>query len=475
MGCSCGAPGESIFLGFTRGSCRECGELVDARYVSDGEAVFLERLCPRHGASSALVAESLAWYLDALKQPLAATPPPQVITERDGSCPGSCGPCAFHGQQCNLPVFSITNACDLRCPICFTYNREDRIYHMSPEEFSRHLDFVVQATGGVEMVNITGGEPTLHPQLPRLLDLARRPEVGRVTVNTNGLTLARDPELARCLADLGVHVILSLNTLDAQQSRRLHGEDLTGAKQQALEQLERFEVPTTLLMVLAGEINEDQLGSLLELTLRHDFVRSLSVQTMTYTGQGGGSFGPRRHIPVDGVQRRIEQASAGSIASDDFFPLPTAHPLCYGVTYLLLDDQRQAHPFPRLLGRAAMARHLAGGYLLQPTAQLEQDLREAVDRLRDEGGDPGLLAAVKQMLTTLYPTGEDLTAHQRKRRAERAVKTIYVHAQMDEDTYEVGRAMRCPDQVPVHAERLVGACSYNLFYRKQDRRFWNEP
>ena len=474
MGCSCGDPGESIFLSMSRGVCRQCGDLVDARYVSDGEAVYLERLCPTHGPSSALVAERLAWYLDAMAQPAAAAPP-ELVVERAGSCPTSCGPCSFHAQRCNLPVFSITNACDLRCPICFTYNREDRLYHMSPDEFSRHVDFVVQATGGVDLINITGGEPTLHPRLPELLALARRPEIGRVTVNSNGLTLARDADLAKRLADLGVYVILSLNTLDPDQSVRLHGADITAAKLQALENLERAGVPTTLLMVLCGGVNEDQLPAVLDLALGRDVVRSLTVQTMTYTGQGGGAFEPRQHVPVDGVQRRIEEASGGRIQQRDFLPLPTAHPLCYGVTYLLLDGDGQAHPFPRLLGREVTAQHLAAGYLLQPTAALERDLREAVDRLWADGGDPAMLGAVKQMLKTLYPAGEALTVHQRQRRAEQAVKTIYVHAHMDEDTYEVGRAMRCPDQVPVHAERLVGACSYNLFYRQQDERFWVKP
>ena len=63
-------------------------------------------------------------------------------------------------------------------------------------------------------------------------------------------------------------------------------------------------------------------------------------------------------------------------------------------------------------------------------------------------------------------------SYERQRRAEKRVKTIYVHAHMDEDTFEVGRAMRCPDQVPVHAERLVGACAYNLHHRQRDARFW---
>jgi 7,8-dihydro-6-hydroxymethylpterin dimethyltransferase len=460
-----------IYLALSRGLCRDCGEPVDARYISDGGRVYLERLCPTHGAARALVAEGLAWYLDALQAPVAARPPTRCLTPRAGDCPSSCGPCAMHGQRCHLPVLSITNACELRCPICFTYNRSDQLYFMSPEEFGRHVDYVVAATGGVDLLDVTGGEPTLHPQLFELLARAQRPEIGRITLNTNGLRLARDPDLARRLADEGIYVVLSLDTLDPQLSLRVHGRDVSEEKRRALEHLERFDVQTTLLMVLIDGVNEGELARLLDLVLSRPFVRNLCIQTMAYTGQGGGSFLPRQHLPVDGVERRIEAASGGRIRQADFVPLPTAHPLCYGVAYLLLDSAGGVHSWSRLVGRASLAAHLGDGYLLQPTAALEQELRAAIDRLWSEGSEPQLLAALKELLRELYPAGH-LTVHDRQRLAQRRVKTIYVHAHMDEDSYEIGRAMRCPDQVPVGAERLVGACNYNLFYRMRDERFW---
>jgi tetraether lipid synthase len=487
MATCCSADGQ-LFLGQSRGLCRPCkerldqgdqissGAMVDVRYVSDGKAVFLERFCPEHGISRTLVAESLPWYLEALQIPPAARPPKEAITERSGYCPGSCGPCGFHAQRCNLPVFSITNACDLRCPICFTYNRQDQTYHISEEDFARQIDFLIEATGGVDLVNITGGEPTLHPELPALLARARRPEIGRITLNSNGLTLLRKPELAAQLAELGVYVILSLDTLDPETSVRLHGRDIVADKLRCIDLLEEHGIQTTLLMVLVGGVNEGELGRLVDLTLQRDHVRSLTIQTMTYTGQGGASFAPRCHVPVDGVERRIEESTSGKIRKQHFIPLPTAHPLCYGVAYLLQDESGGVHSFADLLGREPLSRHLADGYLLQPGPALEQELKAAINRLWSEEEHPELLDAIKGMLRRLYPSsGSPMTVHERQRLAEGMVKTIYVHAHMDEDTYEVGRAMRCPDQVPVDAARLIGACNYNLFYRQQDPRFYEAP
>ena len=468
-----------IYLAQSRGLCRSCRELVDVQYLSDGEAVYLARQCPRCGPSRALVAESLTWFLRAMKEQPRSIPPKRTRPRKE-SCPDSCGPCTFHAQACHLPVFSITNACELRCPICFTYNRKDKLYYMSEEEFSRHLDFVIDATGGVDLINITGGEPTLHPQLIELLALAKRPEIGRITVNTNGLRLAKDPALAKQLAELGVYVILSLDTLDPERSVQIHGRDITAEKRRALEVLAEHEIGTTLLMVLAGGVNEEDLPTLLDKLDELDNVRSLTIQTMTYTGQGGGRFEPRRHLPVDGVESRIEEATNGAVAMGDFMPLPTAHPLCYGVSYLLRHPKGGLHPLSRFADTAVISKALSKGYLLHPTAELEDELRAAVDRLWSEGGDQELLKLFRNLLDELYPMDRSLSPQERQRVAERQVKTIYVHAHMDEDTWEVGRAMRCPDQVPVLAAaddsdpRLIGACNYNLFYRQRDERFWVE-
>lgn len=463
---------QRTFLSRSHGICRECGEIVEARYVALGDEVYLERFCETHGTSRALVAESLAFYLDAIANDHGSTPPCKVVGPPSAQCPDSCGPCSRHGQACNLPVFSITNTCDLRCPICFTFNRADRQYFMSEAEFVRQIEFVVQATGGVDLINITGGEPTSHPQLCELLRHAKRPEIGRITLNSNGRRLARDPDLVKRLADLGVYVILSLDTLDPERSKTIHGADITGDKQRALEQLERYGVSTTLLMVLIGAVNEDELPALLDLTFRRDHVRSLTVQTMTYTGQGGRSFLPRRHIPVDGVVRRMTEVEKLGLRPSDFVSMPSAHPLCYQISYLLRGTGDEWLPLARILGRDRLSAHFKNGYLIRPDAELEIALKDAIWQLHAEGADPRLLTGIKSMMQRLYPSGETLTVHERQKRAEDLVKTIYVHAHMDEDTFEVGRAMRCPDQVPVDAARLIGACSYNLRYRQHDLRFW---
>ena len=109
-------------------------------------------------------------------------------------------------------------------------------------------------------------------------------------------------------------------------------------------------------------------------------------------------------------------------------------------------------------------------YLLR----LEPDgrfFREMINGLYARGAD-AQLQDMRRIVETLYPAGRDVSTFERQRLAEAAVRTIYVHAHMDEDNFDAARAMLCPDLVPTEPGRLIPACTYNLFYRREDERFY---
>jgi 7,8-dihydro-6-hydroxymethylpterin dimethyltransferase len=458
------------YLGTVQGMCRQCRALVPCRLIAAAGAVYQERLCPTCGPSRALIAESVEWYMARARTAVQCKPyrlPGGAVRQ---GCPHDCGPCALHANACHLPVFSITNACNMACPICFTYNRPDRAYHMSREELKRLLDNVIQRVGPLDLINITGGEPTLHPQLFSLLEECRRPEIGRVTVNSNGLRLAEDAGLCEQLARLGIYVILSFDTFNPERSRLIHGRDVVATKLAALENLQRFGAGTTLMNVMIRGVNEDEIGRIVELAKAHSVVRSITVQTMTFTGQGGKDFGPRRHMPLDAAEKAIEIATGGEMLTGHFVPHARAHPLCYSVAYYLRGGDRY-RSFTDFLSREQLGRMLQG-YLLRSDGEDGSEFREAIDRLWAEDADAELLARLKSLVSSLYPSGKALSAFERQRLAEEQILTVYIHSHMDEDTLDTGRLMVCPDQVPDPDGRMIPACAYNLFYRMQDERFY---
>lgn len=458
-----------IYFRTVRGMCRHCRQIVPARVFFRNEQVWQQSLCPSCHNEPALIASDYRWYLGQVlrampdRSPVPGSKPPRL------GCPNDCGPCAWHASPCQLPVISITNACDLRCPVCFTYNRMRPIYHMSREEMRQTVDWVIASSGTVDLINITGGEPTLHPQLLDILKECRRPEIGRITMNSNGIRLARDYGLCEELARLGIYVVLSLDTLDGDISVRLHGRDITASKHRAIENLTRAGVGVTLLHVMIRDTNEGCIREILDLMRHNEHILSLTVQTMTYTGQGGGVFTPRRHIPVDEAARIVCEQSGGELVFDDFVTRPSAHPLCYLICYMLKQGASLL-PFARFAARAQMERLMRESYLMR-AEDAGDFFADAINQLYAQARTEHL-SALRELVEKLYPTRGALTDFERQRLAETSVRTVYIHTHMDEDTFDCSRVLRCPDQVPCEPGRLVPACTYNLFYRRMDRRFY---
>ena len=460
---------EYTYLTTVRGMCRACRNIVPSRVVFRGSEVWQERLCPDCGRDSALIAGDKNWYLARLEEPRRDYSPLKGTHPGKRGCPHDCGPCTWHASPCQLPVISVTNACNLRCPICFTYNRSDRIWHMSPDELKRTVEWIQESSGEVDLINLTGGEPTLHPSIFELIEACKVSGIGRVTLNSNGLLLAKEPEFCARLAELGVYVILSFDTFDPETSRRFHGLDLVDTKLRAIENLGTARVRMTLLNVLLRGENEDVPGLLLDLMRKNSHILSLTVQTMTYTGQGGGQYPRAKHIPVDEAAEMLCRNLQGEILPEDFLSRPSAHPLCYSIAYLFKAENRFL-PFTRVMTKEDIQARLRDSYLLrmEDGAKLLSDI---VNQLY-AAGRKDLLPLFKELIGQVLPSDRKLTPFERQRAAEGAVRTVYLHAHMDEDTFDCARAAQCPDLVPTAPGRLIPACTYNLFYRQQDENFY---
>ena len=263
-------------------------------------------------------------------------------------------------------------------------------------------------------------------------------------------------------------MVLSFNTFDSDISERLNGRDLVRTKLKAIENLNRAGVRMTLLNVLVHDTNENAIGGILELMRQNDNILSLTIQTMTYSGQGGTNFARTRHVPVDKAAMVVSEQSGGIIELDDFVTKPSAHPLCYLICYMLKNGD-EFIPLARFAPPEKIQQLIQDSYLIRPGQK--EFFTDAINELyaRDE---TEYLGFFREIIEKLYPTGENLTDFERHRIGESYVRTIYIHAHMDEDTFDCSRAMFCPDQVPTEPGRLLCACTYNLFYRMQDERFY---
>lgn len=468
----------------TTSLCGVCRDAIPASAVAtlEGE-VWLRKACTSHGAQSARLSDDADWYAATRALATQRNPPTHALRPVERGCPFDCGPCEHHEQTVRLPVVTITSACDLDCPICYVHNKNQDAYHMSLEELDQVLGHLAAGEGGLpDVINFTGGDPTLHPRWLEFVERSAAAGIPRVSACTHGIRLVKDPSLVERLSTLGGRVALSFDSFDREADYALNGAHLVELKLRCLDLLEQHDVDTTLIPVMTRGVNDHEIGKIIDLLIERPNIRHLEVHTITYTGQGGSSFPKEGRISIREVLQRIEETTDGLLRVDDFVPSPCAHPLCYQIAYLLVDpDGGPPVPFTRFMSRAELTECLADRLYLEPSARLERTLQQAINRLWSEGQGEAetdserVLGLLSGLLRRMFPAGKSISRAEALRVGELASKAIYVHSHMDEDTFDVERAMQCCDSGCYPDGSTVPVCNLNVLYKATQPGFNAEP
>jgi len=469
----------------TTSLCRVCKNGLPAQILAlPNEEVWMRKTCPEHGFQEVRLSNNSQWYEET--RSFRPVPAPPTITKKnvEHGCPFDCGPCKIHEQKIRLPVVTITSACNLDCPICYVHNKNREPYRMTIDDFRKILGHLQADHGGeLDLVNFTGGEPTVHPQFLEFLELARSAGIHRVSICTNGVRLSKDENLVKRLAELGARVALSFDTFDAETDVAMQGTPLLETKKRCLDLLEKYAVDTTLIPVMTLGLNDHEIGKIIELAMSKSNVRHVEIHTMTFTGQGGAKFSRSGRISAHEVLQRIEETTHGFLRKDDFIPSPCAHPLCYQITYVLVDPEGgPAIPFARFMPKSELYKALSERLYLEPTPAFEGSLRNAINRLwvDDHAESQRALHLLKQLLTHMFPTDRTLNRQEALKAGEQAIKAVYIHSHMDEETFDTERAAQCCDSNCYADGTTIPVCNYNVLYREKEAHFnvkplaWNE-
>lgn len=469
----------------TTSLCKICKNGVPAiTFATPNQEVWMRKLCQTHGIQEIQISNNANWYETVRNTIPTLRPPSLVKKEIHYGCPFDCGPCENHQQKIRLPVVTITSACNLDCPICYVHNKNKNSFHMTIENFQKILDHLVQDHGGeLDIINFTGGEPTVHPHFLDFLKMSQAAGIHRVTICSNGIRLANDESLVQKLAELHARVALSFDTFDPEVDIKMQGKPLLETKLRCLDLLEKHQVDTTLIPVMTKGLNETEIGQIIDLALKKTNVRHIEIHTMTFTGQGGSTFNRSGRISTHEVLEQIEQTTHGILTKEDFVSSPCAHPLCYQIAYLLLDPQGGPPiSFARFLGREALYESLTERLYLEPSPRLEQAIKEAIDRLWVEEDDESerILKILRNLLENLFPQNRPLSLKESLKVGETFAKAIYIHSHMDEETFDTERIAQCCDSNCYADGTTIPVCSYNVLYREKEAHFntaplaWNE-
>jgi uncharacterized radical SAM superfamily Fe-S cluster-containing enzyme len=327
--------------------CSTCLRRVDAKIVIQDGCVFMLKRCPRHGAEQVLIADDVDYYRrcrEVFLKPSEQCRAPHTPVQY--GCPYDCGLCPDHEQHSCLTLIELTDHCNLRCPVCYAASGPERLTHRSFEEVVRMLDAVVASEGEPDIVQFSGGEPTLHPQFFELLDEAKKRPIRHLMVNTNGVRIAQDAAFAERLATYmpGFELYLQWDSQDRDALLHLRGADLREIRLKALERLNALGLSTTLVVTVKKGLNDGELGSIIDFALQQPCVRGVTFQPVQDAGRNEGYDPVRDRLTLTEVRRKIlEQTSV--FRPEDLIPVP-CHPDSLAMGYALKVDS-QVHPLTR--------------------------------------------------------------------------------------------------------------------------------
>jgi hypothetical protein len=437
-----------VYLGTTQSLCPRCLKLVPAKIISKQQRVYFRKTCPEHGMIEDFVCSDVRLY-DRHELDEPAKLPLALATESSKGCPYDCGLCPEHEQHTCVGLAEITSSCNLKCPMCFAGSGPGG-KHWTYEEFTRVVDTFVRQEGEPDVLQISGGEPTIHPEFLRMARYAYEKPIQVVMINTNGIRLANDLDFVKALAPMRdrLEIYLQFDGFRDTTYEALRGERLTAVKQRALDNLAAQGIRTTLVCTVQHGVNLDELGAIVRFGLERPWIRGASFQPATYVGRHTNPKDLENRATIPDVVNAIVAQTDGLFTTEDFLPVPCAHPNCHMMTYVYRGGGATV-PVSRFLNLRENADLVANTLVYTP-----QKARAIVAAFleRQKGCcDPSGLKFVEAAMA------EKLTGAEMFR--------ITLTAFLDKHIFDTRRVMKCCIAHLLPSGHTVPFCAYNTLYR----------
>jgi 7,8-dihydro-6-hydroxymethylpterin dimethyltransferase len=449
-------------LGTTASICPLCKRLLSAELREDDGRVVLSRTCPDHGPFEAVVYGDAERYLEIQRFDKPGEQPLERQTEHDRGCPHDCGICPEHAQHTCLGIIEVNTACNLDCPICFADSGtgpQEHGFSLSLEQVESMLDAFVRAEGEPEAVQLSGGEPSIHPQIKEMLQAAKDRGIQLVMLNTNGIRLARDPRFAPALAETGVHVYLQFDGLREETQLAIRGRDLTEEKLRALDRCAEAGVSVSLAAAVERGVNEAEVGEIVRFGIEHPAVTGVFFQPVTHSGRFPGGSDPLDKLTNPDVIDAIADQLPHWFRAGDFVPVPCCSPTCRSATFALYDGQDLV-PLPRLVDVEEYLDYVSNRAVPDP------EVRTALEGLWSAKAAGGTVPAAERLDCVACATS--MPAELREVAAQGFM--IVVQDFQDPYTLDVEKLRKCCVSEIVPDGRLIPFCAYNsVGYREQIR------
>jgi uncharacterized radical SAM superfamily Fe-S cluster-containing enzyme len=490
--------GEKL-VAYTTSLCPYCERLLPAVIYEKDDKIYIRKTCPVHGTIDELYFSSAKLYHRFMKyeeEGVGVTPHVQL----QAPCPYNCGLCGRHKNHTALANLVVTNRCDLSCWYCFFYAEKAGYVYEPTLEQIRYMIRQYKKEGVTMAVQLTGGEPTLRPDLPEIIKLLKEEGVTHIQLNTHGVTFARlwfekSPEAAveyaRTLREAGVNTVyMSFDGVTPRANPKNHWE-----VPYTLETFRKAGMTSVVLVpTVIKTINDQELGDIVRFAAKHmDVVRGVNFQPVSLTGRMRKDMRAKYRVTIPDVLRWVEEQTNGEIPAEAWFPIPVAakvsyflealsgelkvcmgnHPACGSATYVFVE--RGSDGLPKKFIPITDFFDVEGfiEYLDQKTLELSRDEESSFSKFRKTVRMASIVKDLPKFVDReKMPKNLNITKLLVKVFLKRNYEALgELHYRMlflgnmhfmDLYNYDVERVMRCNIHYLSPDGRVIPFCTYNV-------------
>ena len=448
-----------VFYELTRSLCPECRKTIDAYILLKDNKVYMRKRCPQHGVFNSLVYGDAQAYVSASKFNKPGTIPLAFSTEIREGCPHDCGLCPDHQQHVCLGIIEVNSACNMDCPLCFA--NAGHGFSLTLPEVEEILDHFVETEGSPEIVQFSGGEPSIHPEIVPMLRAARRRNIRSVMLNTNGKRIATDDAFVAALAELQISLYFQFDGFEERTYRIIRGEPgILPEKLRALDRLAAAGCNVVLVPAIEREVNLHEVGAIVKFGIEHPAVRGINFQPAFHSGRHD-THDPMQRVTIPDILQALQAQTDDLFRVSDFVPVPCCFPTCNSVTYAYVDEG-QVTPIPRLLNVDDYLDYISNRVL----PDISGDIKRALEGLWSSAAVPGSAKVTQEFL--LSCTACDLPRDMDLSFLENKIFMIMLQDFMDPWTFNQKNLMKCCKEILLPGGKQIPFCAYNnVGYREQ--------
>jgi hypothetical protein len=336
-------------------------------------------------------------------------------------------------------------------------------FNLTLEEVEGILDHLVETEGTPEVVQFSGGEPSIHPQIIEMMKAAKQRQIKYVMLNTNGKRIAADDVFLEQLNEVRPSIYFQFDGFESETYRILRGEsNILPQKLHALDRLAAIGLGVILVPAIDRLVNLHEVGDIVQFALKHPAVRGINFQPAFQSGRYG-EHDPMQRLTIPDILKALEAQTAGTFAVSDFVPVPCCFPTCNSVTYALIDGETVL-PLPRVLNVEDYLDYVTN----RVVPDLGEELQRALEGLWSSSAVPGSDKAAQQFAISCaacgLPDGLDLGAFAKN------IFMIMLQDFMDPWTFNQKNLMKCCKEILLPDGKQIPFCAYNnVGYREQAR------